>query len=90
MQPDHMLQFQKVNQISFRVIKPITINPMKASKYCTTFQIHEQKLSFQGIATCNVTNFGGFSYTYKLLDEYKSRSIAYQPDVYYILLNPHK
>ena len=42
---------------------------MKASKYFNTYQIHEQRVSFQGIDTCDVTIFGQFNYCSVLLDE---------------------
>ena len=54
---------------------------MKASKYSTTYQMHEQRGSFQGIDTCDVTNFGDFSFNSVFLDESESVSIANRPDV---------
>ena len=54
---------------------------MKTSKYSTTYQMHEQRGSFQGIDTCDVTNFGDFSFNSVFLDESESVSIANRPDV---------
>ena len=50
---------------------------MKASKYCTNFQIPEQRVSFQVIDTCDVTNYGGFYFPYRLLDKMDSTKKAY-------------
>ena len=71
-QPDHILSYLKIYQPNF-FIKPITISTMKASKYCTYLLMHLHRVSCQAIDTYAVTNFGGFSYTSKLLDELESR-----------------
>lgn len=60
---------------------------MKASKYCNIYQIHEQRGSFQGIDTCDITDFGNFSLCYLLLDESESRSIMNRPDINCLLDN---
>ena len=63
---------------------------MKASKYCTTYRVQEQRGTFQGIDTCNVTNFRDFSYCSRLLDESDSRSIKNRPDINVLLGNLEK
>ena len=63
-QPHHTIPSQKGDQLCHAVIKPRLIKPMKASKYSNTYQMHEQRGSFQGIDTCNVTNFGDFSFLF--------------------------
>ena len=50
-QPNHTLPHEKGYQLWHVVIKPRLIKPMKDSKYFITFQIHEQRGSFQGVYT---------------------------------------
>ena len=57
-----------------------TIKPMKLNKYSNTFQIHEQKGSFQGVDTCDVTIVGYFSFTSVILYEAESRAIINRPN----------
>ena len=52
--------------------------------------MHEQKGSFQGVDTCDITNFGDFSKTSILLDENESRSIMNRPDINVLLTNLQK
>ena len=89
-QPYHILPSAKGDQLCHVCIKPRTIKPMKASKYCTKFQMSEQRGSFQGVDTCSVTNFGDFSFTSVLLDESESRSIALRPDINALLMKFQK
>ena len=79
-QRNHILPSALGDQLSHAVIKPWSIRPLKATKYVNSYQMHEQRGSFQGINTCNVTTFGDFSKTSILLDESKSRSITYRRD----------
>ena len=58
---------------------------MRASKYCTTYQTCEQKGSFQGINTCDVTNFGNFDFKSTLLEESESMTIKYRLDINSVL-----
>ena len=80
-QPYHIIPSEKGDQLCHDVIKPRLIKPMKASKYCIKFQMHEQRGSFQGIDTCDVVMFGNFSFPSMLLDQSESRSIQYRPDI---------
>ena len=59
---------------------------MKASKYSNTFQMHEQRGTFNGIDTCSVTNYGNFDFCLKLLDESEGRSIKNQLDTNILLI----
>ena len=43
--------------------------------------MHEQRGSFQGINTCDVTDVGIFSFPSILLDESESRTILSRPDI---------
>ena len=54
---------------------------MKASKYCTTFQMHEKRGSFQGVDTYDLRKNSDFSFCSVLLDRSESRSIAFRPDI---------
>ena len=80
-QPHHIIPSHKGDQLCHAVIKPRLIRPMVASKFNITYQMHEQRGSFQGIDTCDITNFGDFSFCSVLLDESESRSIKYRPDI---------
>lgn len=80
-QPVHILPSATSDQLCHAVIKPRTVKPLKASKYYTTYQMHEQKGSFQGVDTCSITNYGDFSFTSVLLDQFENRSIAMRSDI---------
>ena len=80
-QPHHIIPSDKGDQLCHAVIKPRLIKPMVARKYCTTYQMNEQRGSFQGIDICDVTNFGNFSFCSALLDESESRTIKHRPDI---------
>ena len=54
---------------------------MKANTFSNTYQIHEQRGSFQGIDTCDVCCVGGFSFPSIILDESESRTIINRPDI---------
>ena len=54
---------------------------MKAQKYSNSFQLHEQRGSFNGIDTCSVTNYHNFALQSLLLGQYESRSIKNRPDI---------
>ena len=43
--------------------------------------MHEQRGSFNGIDTCNITSFRNFSFRSKLLSDCESRSILNRPDI---------
>ena len=49
---------------------------MKACKYSNSFQMHEQRGTFNGIDTCNVTSYGRFDFCSKILNESEGRSIG--------------
>ena len=68
-QPFHNLPSIYGDQLVRAVIKTWSLRPIKATKYINTFQIHEQRGCFQGIDTCNITNFGDFSKTSAIIDE---------------------
>ena len=80
-QPNHILPCKYSDQICHAVIKPRTITQMKAQKYSNCFQMMEQRGNFNGIDTCNVTQYRDFQLLSVLLEEYESRSIIGRPDI---------
>ena len=80
-QPNHILPCKYSDQICHAVIKPRTVTQMKAQKYSNCFQMHEQRGNFNGIDTCNVTQYRDFKILSTLLEEYESRSIRGRPDI---------
>ena len=79
--PHHILPSSFSDQLCHAVICPRTIHPLKACAYSISYQIHEQRGSFNGIDTCNVTNSGRFDFCSKILDENESISIGNRPDI---------
>ena len=75
------------DQVCHAVINTRTIKPMKASTYSNTYQMHEQKGSFQGLDTCNVISVGNFSNNSHLLRQYENLFIANRPDIVSLLSN---
>ena len=55
-QPYHILPSKSGDQLCHEIVKTRTILPMRACKYSNMYQIHEQKGSFQGIDTYEITN----------------------------------
>ena len=84
-QPNHILPSSSGDQLAHAVIKLRSIRPLKTTKYVNSYQMHEERGSFQGIDTCNITTFGDFSKTSILLDESESRSITCRRDVNMLL-----
>lgn len=54
---------------------------MKAQKYSNCFQMMEQRGNFNGIDTCNVTQYRNFKLLSVLLEENECRSISGRPDI---------
>jgi hypothetical protein len=80
-QPNHIFPCKYADQICHAVIKPRTITQMKAQKYSNCFQMMEQRGNFNGIDTCNVTQYRDFTLLSVLLEEYESRSIYRRADI---------
>lgn len=59
-QPFHILPLARSYQLCHAVIKSHTIKPIKASKYSITFQMHEQKGTFNGLDPYSITNYYSF------------------------------
>ena len=86
-QPFHILPSEKGDQLCHAVVKSRFIKPMRASKYSNIYQMQHQTGNFQGIDTCDIVNFGDFSYCSALLDESESRSLMKRPDINSLLDN---
>ena len=69
------------DQLCHCCIRTRTIKPMKCSEYSTGFQMHEQRGTFHGIDTCNVTSYRNFNFRSTLLSNAESRSIINRPDI---------
>ena len=80
-QPNHILSSKYSDQICHAVIKSHTIKPMKAQKYSNTFQIQEQRGTFNCIDTFNVTRYCNFKLSSTVLEECKSRSLSTRLDM---------
>ena len=80
--PHHILPAARPDQLAFCVNRPRTVKPIKKSKFSTTYQMHEQKGSFNGIDTCSVTLFGKFDFSSHLSSEDESRAISQRPDIH--------
>ena len=78
--PHHLPSYES-DQLSHAVIRPRTIKNFKSSSYSNSYQMHEQKGSFQGIDTCDICNYGDFTFLSKLLNESESRSISNRADI---------
>ena len=68
-QPNHSLASLKPDQLCHGVLKTRTIKPMQKRIYSNAYQMHEQRGSFNGIDTCNLTNMHDFSYRSKIQSE---------------------
>lgn len=80
-QPSHILPSEFSDQLCHVVIKPRCIKPIKASQYYTSFQMHEQRSTFNSIDTCSITAYRKFYFTSYLHSELESRSIANLHDI---------
>ena len=79
--PGPTLPSKYSDQLSHCVMRCRTVKPMKKSKYSIAYQMHEQRGSFNGIDTCNVTSYRDFSFRSKLLSDYESMYILNRPDI---------
>ena len=84
-QPFHNLSSSKSDQLCHGVLKPRTIKQLQKSKYSDSFQMHEQRGSFNGIDTCTITNHHNFGYRSKLQSEAESRSLMNRADINHLL-----
>ena len=79
----HTLSSKHPDQLCQAVINPRMLRPAKASSYSITYQLFQQKGTFNGIDTCTATRFGNFGLPYNmLLQEAEARSIYNRPDIH--------
>jgi predicted GIY-YIG superfamily endonuclease len=77
----HILSSMYSDQICHCVIRSRTVKPLEHKSYSIGFQMHEQRGTFNGIDTCNVTSYRNFNFRSKLLTDAESRSIVNRPDI---------
>ena len=65
-QPLHNLPSDYPDQLCHAVIKPRTIRPLKSCAYSNSYQMHEQRGTFNGTDTCSIANYGRFDFCSKL------------------------
>jgi hypothetical protein len=80
-QPSHILPSSQPDQLCHAVVKPRIIRPMKSCAYSNSYQMHEQRGTFNGIDTCSVASYGRFDFCSKLLNDSECRSIKNRPDI---------
>lgn len=81
-QPDHNLPASRPDQFAPCVNRPRTVKPVKKSKFSTTYQMHEQRGSFNGIDTCSVTLFGKYNFQSTLSAINDARAMSQRPDIH--------
>ena len=81
-QPNHIIPALRPDQLAPCVNRPRTVKPVKKSKFSTTYQMHEQKGSFNGIDTCSVTLFGKFDFQSTLSAMNDARALSQRPDIH--------
>ena len=80
-QPFHILPAERPDQLFHAVIKIRKTKPMKASSYCTKFQIHEKSGTLNRIDTCSIKNDGKLYFTPKLSSGIETSSIWNWPNI---------
>ena len=80
-QPLHIIASKYSDQLSHCCIRSRTVKPMKSSQFSTGYQMHEQRGSFNGIDTCNVTSYHKFDFRSKLLRDSEARYIMNRPNI---------
>ena len=77
----HSLPSKFSDQLSHCAIRTRSIKPMQKKYYSTSYQMHEQRGSFNGIDTCNISTYRKFDFRSSLLSKYESRAIINRPDI---------
>ena len=54
---------------------------MAKKYYSNAFQMHEQRGSFNGVDTCNISSYRKFDFVSSLLTKFESVSIVNRPDI---------
>ena len=69
------------DQLCHCVLRSRTIKPLQKRGYSTGYQMHEQRGTFNGIDTCNITSYRNFYIRSELLTDAESRFIINRPDI---------
>jgi hypothetical protein len=77
----HHLPSQQSDQLCHAIIKSRIVKNFKASAYSNSYQMNEQRGSFQGVDTCDICNFGDFTFKSRLLSEFECRSVSNRADI---------
>ena len=77
----HNLPSKYSDQLAHCSIRTQTIKPMSKKYYSNAFQMHEQRGSFNGIDTCNISTYRKFDFHSTLLSQYESCSLMNRPDI---------
>ena len=77
----HNLPSKYSDQLSHCSIRTRTIKPMAKKYYSNSFQMHEQRGSFNGIDTCNISTYRKFNFNSSLLSAFESTAILNRPDI---------
>ena len=84
-QPNHILAPECADQSAHCVVQSRLIKPMKRTQYCTQYQLHEQRGTFNGIDTFGLTDHRRFNFTSRLIGESESRAIVNRSDVHSLI-----
>ena len=69
------------DQLAPAVVRPRTINPVKAKYFSHTFQMHEMRGQFDGVDTIRVTDHGNFNRQSTLLARQEDLTIQGRSDI---------
>ena len=77
----HNLPSKYSDQLCHCSIRTRTIKPMAKKYYSNAFQMHEQRGSFNGVDTCNISSYRKFDFVSSLLTKFESVSIVNRADI---------
>ena len=80
-QPSGNLPSKYSDQLCHCCVRSRTIKPLQKRGYSTAYQMHEQRGTFNGINTCNITSYRNFNFRSVLLRNAEARSIINRPDI---------
>ena len=80
-QPSGNLPSKYSDQLCHCCVRSRTIKPLQKRGYSTAYQMHEQRGTFNGIDTCNITSYRNFNFRSVLLRNAEARSIINRPDI---------
>ena len=81
----HVLNAQKSDQLAPCIRKHRVTKQMKASKYCTKFQMFQQRSEYAGISTMDLTSHSDFSTVSELRSQHEAASIIGRDDIRLLL-----